>query len=479
MTIPLLPDDPHDEALRRLVKPPGWVNPTPAARYHLVVLGGGPAGLVCAAGAAGLGAKVALIERDLLGGDCLNVGCVPSKTLLRAAKSVAEIRRASEFGVRVAGPEIDFAAVMERVRRVRAGLAPVDSAERYRSLGVDVFLGEGRFVNEDTVEVAGAKMRFGRCVIATGSRAMIPDVPGLMDSRWFTNETIFATTELPDRLLVIGGGATGCELAQAFARLGSRVTLAARSGVLRNEDADAARIVETSLRCDGISIVRDTPDLSEFDAVLVAAGRLPNVAELNLSAAGVTFDAKTGIAVDDYLRTTNRRIFAAGDVVALPFMFTNAADAMARLIIRNALFPSKGRMSARVIPWTTYTDPELGHIGPIEARARELDRAVVVYRQDLVDVDRAATDGASGFVKVLARKDRIVGATVVGPVAGELIGTISVAMTNGVGLKKLANTVLAYPTLTESIRKVADQYNRTRLTSRTKWLIGKWLQWFR
>ena len=232
MTIPLLPDDPHDDALRQLVKPPGWVNPTPAARYHLVVVGGGPAGLVCAAGAAGLGAKVALVERDLLGGDCLNVGCVPSKTLLRAAKAVAEIRRASEFGVKVAEPEIDFAAVMERVRRVRADLAPVDSAERYRSLGVDVFLGDGKFVNEDTVEVAGAKLRFGRCVIATGSRAMIPDISGLKESRWFTNETIFTLTELPKRLLVIGGGPQGCELGQAFARLGSKVTIAAKGEFL-------------------------------------------------------------------------------------------------------------------------------------------------------------------------------------------------------------------------------------------------------
>jgi pyruvate/2-oxoglutarate dehydrogenase complex dihydrolipoamide dehydrogenase (E3) component len=193
----------------------------------------------------------------------------------------------------------------------------------------------------------------------------------------------------------------------------------------------------------------------------------------------VEFDAKRGIAVNDYLQTTNRRIYAAGDVANLPYMFTNAADAMARLIVRNALFPSKGCMSTRLIPWTTYTDPELAQIGPTEARARERNEPVAVYRQDLAGVDRAATDGASGFVKVLARKDRIVGATVVGPGAGELIGTLSVAMANGVGLKALANTVFAYPTLTESIRKVADQYNRSRLTPRTKWLIGKWLRWFR
>jgi pyruvate/2-oxoglutarate dehydrogenase complex dihydrolipoamide dehydrogenase (E3) component len=479
MTIPLLPDDPHDQALLRLVKPPGWVNPTPAPRYHLVVLGGGPAGLVCAAGAAALGARVALVERDLLGGDCLNVGCVPSKTLLRAARVADELRRAREFGIDVPEPRIDFPAVMKRVRQVRAELARVDSAERFRSLGVDVFLGKGQFVNEDTVEVAGTKLHFSRCVIATGSRPLVPDLPGLKAARWFTNESIFTLTELPGRLLVIGGGSTGCELGQALARLGSQVTLTARSGALRTEDAEAARVVESSLVRDGITIVRDTPDPRGFDAVLLATGRTPNVEELNLGAAGVGFDAKRGIAVDDYLRTTNKRIYAAGDVVDLPYMFTNAADAMARLIIRNALFPSKGRMSARVIPWTTYTDPELGQIGPTEEKARELHRAVAIYRQDFADVDRAATDGAAGFLKVLAQGDRIVGATIVGPHAGELIGTLSVAMTNGIGLKKLANTVLAYPTLTEVIRKAADQYNRTRLTPVARWVIGKWLRWFR
>jgi len=479
MTIPLLPDDSHDRVLLSRVKPPGWVNPTPAARYQLVVLGGGPAGLVCAAGAAALGARVALIERDLLGGDCLNVGCVPSKTLLRAARAVGEIRRAREFGLHVPEPRIDFPAVMERVRSVRAELATGDSAERFRSLGVDVFLGEGRFLNEDTVEAAGAKLYFGRCVIATGSRPLVPDVPGLAEARWFTNESIFTLTELPKRLLVIGAGSTGCELGQAFARLGSKVTLAARSGILRTEDAEAGRVVEASLARDGIAIVRDLPDPGEFDAVLVAVGRLVNVEGLGLEAAGVAFDAKKGIAVDDHLRTTNRRVFAAGDVVALPYMFTNAADAMARLAIRNALFPSRGRMSARVIPWTTYTDPELAQVGPTEARARELGWPVEVYRQDFMDVDRAATDGVAGFLKVLARKDRIVGATVVGPHAGELIGTISVAMTNGIGLKKLASTVFAYPTLTEAIRKIADGYNRTRLTPRARRLIGTWLKLFR
>lgn len=481
MAIPLLPDDPHDEALRRLVKPPGWANPTPRARYHLVVIGGGPAGLVAAAGAAALGARVALVERDLLGGDCLNVGCVPSKTLLRAARAAAEVRRAKEFGLVVPEPEVDFAAAMARVRRVRAELAPTDSADRFRSLGVDVFLGEGRFLNDDTVEAAGARLRFGRCVVATGSRPLVPEISGLAESRWYTNETIFALTERPARLLVIGGGATGCELAQAFARLGSRVTLSARSRVLRAEDAEAAAVVEVALRRDGVAVVRETPDPRDFDAVLVATGRLPNVGGLDLAAAGVSFDEKAGIAVDDTLRTTNPRVYAAGDVAALPYMLTNAADAMARLVVRNALFPGKGRVSDLVLPWAIYTDPELAQLGPTDVLAAERGLAVDVFRQDFADVNRAATDGAAGFLKVLVKKgtDRIIGATAVGPHAGELIGTLSVAVTNRVGLRRLANTVFAYPTLVEAIRKVADAYNRTRLTPGVGRLVGKWLKWFR
>ena len=466
MTIPLLPDDRHDEALRRLVKPPDWVNPTPAKRYQLVVIGGGPGGLVCAAGAAALGAKVALVERDLLGGDCLNVGCVPSKTLLRTAKAVAEIRRAREFGVKVPEPEVDFAAVMERVRRVRAELAATDSAERFRSLGVDVFLGDGRFVNANTVEVNGAKLRFGRCVIATGSRPIIPNIPGLKESRWFTNESIFTLTELPKRLLVVGGGSTGCELAQAFARLGSRTVLAARSGILRAEDRDAAGIVEAALWRDGIAIVADTPEPSGFDAVLVATGRLPNVEGLGLDAAGVRFDPKTGIAADRYLRTTNPLIFATGDACAFSFKLTNAADAMARVAVRNALFPRAvwTAFHDHLVPRCTFTEPELGHVGSPDGGDGELNELRVNFR----DLDRAATDGAEGFIKVLTRKgtDRIVAATVVGPHAGEMIGTLSVAMTNRVGLRALAATVFPYPTLTEAIKKVADQYNRTRLTPR-------------
>lgn len=481
MTIPLLPDDPHDESLRRLVRPADWVNPVPASRYQLVVLGGGPAGLVSAAAAAALGARVALVERDLLGGDCLNVGCVPSKTLLRAARAAGEIRRARAFGIAAAEPRIDFAAVMERVRRVRTELAPADSAERFRSLGVDVFLGEGRFASADSLEVNGSRLRFGRCVIATGSRPQVPDIPGLKESRWYTNESLFTLTEMPRQLLVIGAGSTGCELAQAFARLGSQVTLAARSGVMKTEDADASRWIADALRQDGIEIVGNTPRPRGFDAILAATGRLPNCESLNLGAAGVVFDPKAGIAVDDYLRTTNRRIFAAGDVCSLGYKFTHTADAMARIVVRNALFPARRRFSTATIPWATFTDPELGQVGPHERCAAARGLATDVYRLDYPQLDRAATDGASGFIKLLAARgtDRILGATVVGPLAGELIGTISLAMAGGIGLKQLANTVFPYPTFTESLRKLADQYNRSRLTPRAIGLIGRWLKWFR
>jgi pyruvate/2-oxoglutarate dehydrogenase complex dihydrolipoamide dehydrogenase (E3) component len=510
MAIPLLPGDPHDDRLRANVRPPAWVNPTPAARYQLVVIGAGPAGLVAAAAAAGLGAKVALVERDLMGGDCLNVGCVPSKALLRAARAAAAVRRAKEFGVWAGEPEVEFAAVMERVRRVRAELSAVDSAERFRKLGVDVFLGEGKFLNEDTVGVNGATLRFGRCLIATGARPVVPDIPGLKESRWFTNETVFALTELPKRLLVIGGGPVGCELGQAFARLGSDVTVVAGERyLLPREDPDAGGGLYPSLEEDGVTIFLnrridfingDSPPeaagdpilarmtegsrrstFTTADTILAAVGRSPNVEGLDLGAAGIAFDPKDGIRVDDRLRSTNPRVFAAGDVCSLGYKFTHAADAMARLVVRNALFPLKGRASALTIPWCTYTDPEVGRVGLNDREAAERGVAVDLYRVELAEVDRAVTDGEAGFVKVLAAKgtDRIVGATVVGPHAGELVGTISLAMTHGIGLKKLANTIFPYPTYTEALRKIADQYNRTRFTPLAGRVLGTWLRWFR
>lgn len=503
MTIELLPGDPHDRALLANVRPPGWVNPTPAPRYNLVVIGAGTAGLVCAAGAAGLGARVALVERELMGGDCLNVGCVPSKALLRAARAAAAVRDAGSFGVRAAPAEIDFAAVMQRLRRLRAGLSPTDSAERFRSLGVDVFLGDGRFTGRDTVEVAGQTLRFRRAVIATGARAARPDVPGLAEAGYLTNENVFALTELPRRLAVLGGGPIGCELAQAFARFGSKVTLLQRDArVLPREDPDASALILQSLQRDGIEVVTGSEVLSVSargsekisrirspggerevvaDAVLAGAGRRPNVETLGLDAAGVAFDPRRGVTVDDRLRTSNPWVFAAGDVCS-GYQFTHAADAMARLVIQNALFFGRARATSLVIPWCTYTDPELAHVGLTEAQANEQNVRVQVFTQPLERVDRAVLDGESaGFVKVLVRAgtDRLVGATVVSAHAGEMIGELSLAMTNGLGLRHLASTIHPYPTRAEALRKLGDAYNRTRLTPWVRWVLRKWLNWRR
>ena len=373
------PMDEHNRKLLSNVHPPDWVNPKPAGRYNLVVIGGGTAGLVTAVGAAGLGAKVALIERHLMGGDCLNVGCVPSKALIRASRAAAQVLGAGAFGVKVPdGVTVDFAAVMERLRRLRAEISGNDSAERFKKLGVDVFIGQGRFTGSDSVEVGGTTLRFAKAVIATGARASAPAIPGLAEAGYLTNETVFNLTALPPRLLVIGGGPIGCELAQAFARFGSRVTvLQSARQIIEREDADAAELVAASMRRDGIDIavgvkvqrvssesgvkrvvyeVNGRPQEVLADAIMVAARRAPNVSGMNLEGVDVEFDARAGVKVDDHLRTTNRRIFAAGDVCLGP-KFTHAADFSARIVIQNALFLGRKRFSDLVIPWCTYTDP--------------------------------------------------------------------------------------------------------------------------
>lgn len=500
MTVELQPHDAHNARLLANAHPPDWVNPQPAPRYNLVVLGAGTAGLVCAAGAAGLGAKVALIERGLMGGDCLNVGCVPSKALLRSARVAAAVRRAGEFGVRVSEVAVDFPAVMERLRRLRADISPNDSAQRFHGLGVDVFLGEARFTGPDAVEVAGRTLRFRKAVVATGGRAAVPTIPGLAAAGFRTNESVFSLTELPPRLAVIGGGPIGCELAQAFARLGSRVTLLHRHDrLLPRDDPDASRLVEQALRRDGVEIhfnaaitgverrggkvlhlEKSSASEVEADEILVAAGRRANVEPLNLDAAGVKYDGN-GVTVDDRLRTTNPRICAAGDVCSR-YRFTHAADAMARVVIQNALFWGWRRASALTIPWCTYTEPEVAHVGLTEADAKERGVAVQAFVQDFSHVDRAILDGETeGFVKVLVRAgtDRIVGATVVAAHAGEMISELTLALTRGVGLAALAGVIHPYPTQSEAIRKLGDAYNRTRLTPWVKQLFEKWLLWTR
>ncbi|MEM7811605.1 MAG: mercuric reductase [Planctomycetota bacterium] len=492
----LSPPDVHNKRLEDNVRPPEWVNPTPIDRYNMVVIGGGTAGLVTAAASAGLGAKVALIERSLLGGDCLNVGCVPSKALISAGRAAAAVRDAGDFGVRAAGdPRVDFAGVMERMRRLRADISPNDSARRFRDLGVDVFVGDGTFVDGQTVEVGGQRLNFAKATIATGARAAAPPIPGLEEAGYLTNETLFSLTELPRRLAVIGAGPIGAEMAQSFARFGSEVTLLELGPhVLSREDADAAAVVQASLVKDGIdvrvnsgvtsvgtaggakTVTFETEGQShtiEVDAILVAIGRAPNVDGLGLENAGVEYDRRTGVTVDDSLRTTNKRIFAAGDI-ASKYKFTHAADFLARTVIRNALFMGRGKASALTIPWATYTAPELAHVGLTEAEAAERGVPVDVFRQDLEHVDRAILDGDNaGFVKALVEKgtDKIVGATVVAEHAGDMISQFSLAMTHGLGLKKFASTIYPYPTQAEAIRKLGDQFNKTKLTPFTAKLL--------
>jgi pyruvate/2-oxoglutarate dehydrogenase complex dihydrolipoamide dehydrogenase (E3) component len=462
------------------VHPPDWKNPEPAPRYNLVVIGAGTAGLVTAAGAAGLGARVALIERNLMGGDCLNVGCVPSKSVIRSSRVCAEIREARNFGIDVpAGVTADFAAVMERMRRIRSGISRHDSAHRFTDLGVDVFLGDAKFAGPDTVEVAGKTLRFKKAVLATGARAIAPPIDGLSEASYLTNETVFNLTELPRRLLVIGGGPIGCELAQAFCRLSSEVTIVEiGKQFLSREDREAAEILARSLERDGVQIrlsasvkrvvsdgLAKVVDLESgrrqetitVDEILVGAGRAPNVEGLNLEAVGVEYDRKKGVVVNDHLQTTNPRIYAAGDV-CLQYKFTHTADDAARILIQNALFLGRKKLSALTVPWCTYTDPEIAHVGLYEHEANERGIALETFQVPLSGIDRAIADGEEeGFVKIHVKKgsDQILGATIVARHAGEMISEITLAMVGNVGLGTIASVIHPYPTLAEAIKRCA------------------------
>lgn len=498
------PRDEYNLLLESHVHPADYVNPKPADRYNLVVIGAGTAGLVTAAGAAGMGAKVALVERGLMGGDCLNVGCVPSKGIISAARAVASVRNAGNFGIRVPdGVEVDFGKAMERMRRLRSDISHHDSVKRFSNLGIDVFLGQGHFVSDSAIEVEGQRLNFKKAVIATGARASAPPIPGLDTIEYLTNESLFSLTELPKRLGVIGAGPIGCEMAQTFARLGSEVFLVeAMHGIMPREDQDGAAIIREQMAEDGVKLLCCGKDLElspadgggvrmtvtsheqaydiTVDQLLVAVGRAPNVEGLDLEKAGVDSNKK-GVVVDDRYRTTNARIFAAGDICS-PFQFTHAADFMARTVIRNALFMGRAKGSALVIPWCTYTSPELAHVGLTARQAEEKGIEIDTFTQEMSGVDRAILEGETeGFVRVHVRKgsDEIVGATVVANNAGDMIGSLSMAMTQKIGLGSVANVIHPYPTQGEAVRKVGDLYNRTRLTPLVKSLFEKWLSWTR
>lgn len=495
------PPDEFDQLLEDRTGRLHWTNPVPGGRYNLVAIGGGTAGLISALGTAGLGGRAALIERHRLGGDCLNYGCVPSKALLAAARAVYQLSLGDRFGFRLSEPpHVDFPAIMERMRRLRAEISRHDAAERLRALGVDVYFGQAAFRGPNSIDVEGQNLGFRRAVIATGSQPAVPAVENLPEVGFLTNQTIFSLTELPRRLIVLGGGPVGCELAQAFRRFGSEVHLIDHGGaLLKKESPEASRLVQTQFEREGIvlhlgwqTLVAEKMGDSRAlilerngekkkligDSILVAAGRKPQVDGLGLEAAGVNY-SELGIEVDDRLRTSNPAIYAAGDVCS-HYRFTHAADAMARLCLQNALFFGRKKLSSLSIPRCTYTDPEVAQIGLTEAEAARRNLPLETFRVDLADVDRAVLDGETdGFAVVHAHRGKIIGATIVAKHAGEMIGELSLLMSNRLSLGALSRAIHCYPTQVEALKKIGDAYQRSRFTPLVARLCQKWLAWRR
>ncbi len=493
----VLRGDAADERLIETVATPDYINPEPRGKVNLLVIGGGPAGLVAAAGAAGLGAKVALAERRLLGGDCLNFGCVPSKAMLASARAAGLVARGESFGLHVGESGCDFEAVMARVRAVRARLAPHDGLTRFLEMGIKVHLGTARFRGPDEADVDGKPIRFHRALIATGAAPVLPDIPGLADAGALTNESLYTLTELPRRLAIIGAGPMGCEMAQAFARFGSEVVvIESADAVLRDDDSEAAAVVRQALEEDGVTVmlgarierVTREGDLTRIhiqhgeaaktvacDTLLAAAGRRPVTGGLGLENAGVDFDPAIGIETDDRLRTANPRIYAAGDCTARGG-HTHVADAQARIVIRNALFRGRERWSGGAVPACTYTDPELAHVGLSREAAGERGATTLTLPFD--QVDRAVLDGNSeGFARVhLDPGGRVLGATCVGRGAGDLIAVPTLLMSQDMQLAALNDTILPYPTRAAVWKQLADQERRTRLTPGRAKLLRWWLK---
>src|SRR5437870_7709915 len=494
--------------------------------YNVVVIGAGTAGLVTAAGTAGLGGRVALVERNLMGGDCLNFGCVPSKALISSARLIQQIHDAEKWGLDRQSPQFAFEKVLERMRGRRAKIAPNDSQERFESLGVDVFRGEARFVSPHEIEVnispspqssppergghaapgESQRLRAKNFVIATGSRAVIPKIEGIDQVRYFTNETIFDELKAkPESMIVLGGGPIGCELTQTFCRLGTQVTMIQRGDqLLAREDRDVAEFLERRLIDEGVCIIKNVDARSvattdagkialEFldrqpgrlaertffaDALLVAIGRSPNLQSLDLRSAGVDVNER-GVRVTDYLQRSQRHISDLGDVIG-PFLFTHMADAQARVVVRNIVAPFqflRQKMDYSVVPWCTYVDPEVAHVGLCEKEARQENVDYDLFVVPLQDVDRAVVESEdAGFAKILTRKgsDKILGATIIAPHAGDLLHEFVLAMKADIRLGTIASTIHAYPTFAELAHKAADKYNKTRLTPRAKKLFT-WL----
>ncbi len=473
---------------------------------NLIVIGAGSAGLVSAYIGATLKARVTLIEKFQMGGDCLNTGCVPSKALIRAAKAMAEIKKASELGINVAAPEVDFTKVMGRVQDVIKTIEPHDSVERYTNLGVDCVSGRAKIISPWVVEVDGREISAEKIIIATGARPIVPPIPGLDQVDPLTSENLWQLDNLPERFLIVGGGAIGCELAQAFQRLGSQVTLVEmQAQLLPRDDRHVASFIEDSLKAEGVRVLTnyaakkfstcsdhgsvslssdseaELEDLEiEFDRVLVAIGRVANTDGFGLQELGIPLQANGTIATDEYLRTCYPNILACGDVVG-PYQLTHAASHQAWYAVVNGLLGrfKKFRVDYRVIPQVVFTDPQIARVGLNERDAAAQNIDVEVTQYDLSDLDRAIADNdAKGFVKVLTKpgSDSILGATIVGPQAGELISEFVIAMKNGMGLNKMLSTIYSYPTLSEANRFVAGEWKRKHVPERLLAILKRYLQ---
>ena len=479
------PDD--ESVFLRRVRPNPWENPVPRDAYDFAIIGAGPAGIAAAEHAARLGVRVALVERNRIGGNSLNAGSVPSKAIIKTARAYAAMHEAEAFGAPVPSePPLDFAKVMERMRRIRTRISEHHSVEKLTALGIDIFFGVARFESADTLLIGDTRLRFSKALVATGARPKSPDIPGLEDVGYLTSATIFEMEASPRRLAVIGGGPLGCEMAQAFCRLGSHVTILQNDPkFLPREERDAAEILSRSMARDGVEIRLNTTVVGahgangskvletinnevksevEADEVLLSIGREPNVEELGLDAAGIAFDCEQGITVDDFLRTTNANVYAAGDA-CMALKFTNAAQASGRIAARNALAGEQNRQSQLTIPWCTYCDPEIAHVGLHVWEARRQSIPIKSFTVMMHDVDRAITDGQdAGFVKIHIAEgtDRILGATIVASRASELINEMSVIMSAGVGMNDLANIVHTYPAESGAIVLAALAYVRDR-----------------
>jgi len=473
--------------------------------YNLVVIGAGAAGLVASYVAATVRAKVALIEKHKMGGDCLNTGCVPSKALIKSAKILSYVKRAEEFGFESGTIQFDFAKVMERVHRVIAKIEPHDSVERYSQMGVECIFGEARITSPYTVEVNGRRLVTKKIVVATGARPFVPPIPGLEKANYLTSDNVWELKKLPERLVVLGGGPIGCELTQAFCRLGSTVTqVEMMPQIMGREDPEVAALIREKLESEGVCVLtghrakevkiennekilvcdNDGKDVSiPFDEILVAVGRAPNVSGFGLEELGIELTSRKTIKTNEFLQTSIPTIYCAGDVVG-PYQFTHVAGHQAWFASVNALFGAlkSFKVDYSAIPWTTYTDPEVARVGLNETDAKEKGVGYELTRYDIDDLDRAIADSEDhGFVKVLTRPgtDKILGVTIVGAHAGDILAEYVFAVKNGLGLNKILGTIHTYPTMSEANKYAAGVWKKAHAPEKILNWLEKYHAWTR